>query len=152
MPCRSVDSVKPPSGAIRPLRIISETALLGAGVTAAHCAGIPPTAMLYLSVSAAVCAITTGTVEIVSAVANRSPEARRMAALQRLARKASSGNERLSAAAILSLTTSTPRTERTETAEIILKVLNASSEAGISSCPEPGSTALSSHEDTVAPH
>jgi hypothetical protein len=104
----------------RSLRIAGGTAgLLGLGVTAVRFAGVSLQAVVYLSVSAAVCAIAAGAVAIVRIVANRSPEVRRMAALQRLARKASSPEERLSVLAMLSLASNTSRINRKDTFELI---------------------------------
>lgn len=121
------DRMKPLSGTVRPLRIAATSAgLLGGGITAARFASIPPSSVLYLSISAAVCAIAAGTAEIVRTMAARSPETRRMAALQHLARKASSPEERLSAMAMLSLTTSTSRIERKDMTELMRMLLDAS--------------------------
>lgn len=124
------DSLKPSKHITCLLRIIGGAAFLGAGATAAHLTGIWPEKALYLAALAAVCAITTGTVEIVRAVAGRSSETRRMVALQRLARRAESSNERLSMAAILSLTPGTLPRECKETAEIIRVVLGVSDKIG----------------------
>jgi hypothetical protein len=80
--------------------------LLSVGAAGARFVTNSPDALFILGISSALCAVIAGIVAIVTVIAGRSPEIRRMSALQHLARKARSPAERLSAMAMLSVATS----------------------------------------------
>lgn len=99
--------------------------LLGAAAAAARLANASPGTVACLGISSAVCAVIAGVAAIVSTIANRTPEIRRMAALQRLARQTRSPKERLHAMILLSLAKNMTKVERENTTAIIQTILEA---------------------------
>ena len=66
----------------------------GAAALTTHLASASTAGMICLCTASALCAIVAGAVAIVGGIASRSPEVRRMAAMQHLARKAETASER----------------------------------------------------------
>lgn len=99
--------------------------LLGVAAVATRFASASPGTVACLGASSVVCAVVAGVVAIVNAIASRTPEIRRMAALQRLARRARSPKERLYAMILLSLAKNMTKVERENAAAIIQTVLAA---------------------------
>lgn len=118
--------------------------VLGLGAGSAHLLNAGPGAVIWLCGSSALCAITAGTVAIVGTIAGRTPDVRRMAALQHLARKANSPSERRSAMGVLALDKLVSHGQL-KAAALLAPVLLPEAKRLIVSPPEP------SEEELAAP-
>jgi hypothetical protein len=119
-----------PSASGHPSRLFrtmsSAIGLLGLGATV-HIFDVSAHAILYLSAAATGCAMTAGAVAIVTRLANRSPETRRMIGLQRLARKAKTPSERLAAMTILAFSSIDDYAEQPGATNLIKTALSVQS-------------------------